>query len=102
MVRDQIQEFKPCVGIMQALRDSRMRTRHFEELIKQTDIQITLTPNLTFKSLLILGIMKFAEIVKGVADVAAKEYLLESTLNEMMDKWKTITMDVFSYKNTGM
>lgn len=101
-VRDQIEAFKPCVGVMQALRNPGMRPRHFEKLIKQTGIQITLTPDLTFKSLLVLDVMKYEEIVKSVTDVAAKEYLIESTLLTMMAKWRTIKMDVFPYKNTGM
>lgn len=78
-----------------------MKARHFEELSKQTGIQIALTPNLTFKNLLILGIMKFEETVKTIAESAAKEYAIECTLDKMMTEWQTIKMDVLPYKNTG-
>lgn len=100
-VRDQIEAFKPHVSVIQALRDPGMKVRHFEELNNQTGIQMSLTPTLTLKNLLLLGVMEFEETVKTVADAAAKEFSIESALKRMMAEWKTIRMDVFPYKNTG-
>ncbi|XP_072745723.1 dynein axonemal heavy chain 1 [Anoplolepis gracilipes] len=100
-IRDQIETFKPYIEMIQALRDPGMKTRHFEALTKQIGIQMELTPTLTFKSLLFLGVMKYEDIVKTVADAAAKEYLIESELDKMMTEWKTIMMDILLYKNTG-
>ncbi|KMQ95378.1 dynein heavy chain axonemal [Lasius niger] len=100
-IRDQIEAFKPYIGIIQALRDPGMKTRHFEELTKQIGIQMELTPTLTFKSLLFLGVMKYEDTVKTVAEAAAKEYLIESAMDKMITEWKTITMDILPYKNTG-
>lgn len=100
-VRDQIEAFKPYIGVIQALRDPGMKTRHFEELNNQTGIQMALTPSLTLKNLLLLGVMEFEETVRTIGDAAAKEYSIESMLDKMMAEWKTITMDVIPYKNTG-
>lgn len=100
-IRDQIEAFKPYIGIIQALRDPGMKTRHFEELTKQIGIQMELTPTLTFKSLLFFGVMKYEDTVKTVAEAAAKEYLIESAMDKMITEWKTITMDILPYKNTG-
>ncbi|XP_039313454.1 dynein heavy chain 1, axonemal [Solenopsis invicta] len=99
-IRDQIEAFKPYAGMIQALRYPEMKTRHFDELTKKTSIQMALTPTLTFKSLLLLDIMKYEEIVKTVAHAATKEFLIESTLNKIMVDWKAITMDILPYKNT--
>lgn len=101
-IRDQIEAFKPYISMIQALRDPGMKIRHFEELNKQTGIQMELTPTLTFKSLLFLGIMKYEDIVKTVADAAAKEYLIENALNKMISEWQTIMIDILPYKNIGM
>ncbi|KAM0726282.1 Dynein axonemal heavy chain 1 [Formica fusca] len=100
-IRSQIEAFKPYIGMIQALRDPGMKTRHFEELTKEIGIQMELTPTLTFKTLVFLGVMKFEDTVKTVADAAAKEYLIEGALDKMMIEWETITMDVLPYKNTG-
>jgi len=101
-IRDQIEAFKPYISMIQALRHPGMKTRHFEELNKQIGIQMELTPTLTFKSLLFLGVMKYEDIVKTVADAAAKEYLIENALDKMITEWQTIMMDILPYKNTGM
>ncbi|XP_071558365.1 dynein axonemal heavy chain 1-like [Temnothorax nylanderi] len=100
-IRDQIEAFKPYVGIIQALRNPGMKNRHFEELTKETGIPMALTSTLNFKNLLVLDVLKHEETIKAVADTAAKEFLIESTLDKMMTDWKTITMDVFLYKNTN-
>lgn len=100
-IKDQIEAFKPYIGVIQALRCPGIKNRHFEELNKKTGIQMALTPTLSFKTLLVLNIMKHKETVKTVADTAAKEFLIESTLDKMMTDWKTITMDILPYKDTG-
>ncbi|XP_076766961.1 dynein axonemal heavy chain 1 [Xylocopa sonorina] len=100
-IRDQMDEFKPHIGLIQALRNPGMKDRHFEQLSAQTGIQMALTPAITFKSLLILGIQEFEELVKTVADTAAKEYATERTLNKMIEEWEPIAMELLPYKTTG-
>lgn len=78
-----------------------MKDRHFEQLSAQTGIQMALKPAITFKSLLILGIQEFEELVKIVADIAAKEYATERTLNKMIEEWEMIVLELLPYKTTG-
>lgn len=101
MIRDQIDEFKPFIPLIQALREPGMKDRHFEQLSAQTGILMALKPTITFKSLLILGIKEFEELVKMVADTAAKEYATERTLNKMIEEWETIVFETLPYKTTG-
>lgn len=70
--RNQIDAFKPYIGMIQALREPEMKAHHFEELLKRTGVQMTTTPTLTFKHLLILGVMKFEDIVMAVANAARR------------------------------
>ncbi|XP_043502299.1 dynein axonemal heavy chain 1-like [Polistes fuscatus] len=100
-IKAQIEDFKPYVGIIEALRNPGMKPRHFEELSVLTGIQMALTPSLTFNNLIVLGIMEFKEIVMKVADEAEKEYSIEGILDKMINAWNVITMDVMLYKNTG-
>lgn len=88
--------------MIQALRDPGMKDRHFKELREHTGIQMALTPTLTFKNLVVLGVINFEETIKAVTDAAAKEYSIEDVLNKMIAEWKIITMDVIPYKTTGM
>jgi len=87
--------------MIEALRDPGMKDRHFEELSAETGIHIVLTPTLTFKNLIILGIMNFEETVKTIAEGAAKEYSIEAVLQKIISHWKTVTMDIIPYKATG-
>ncbi|KAG5345241.1 DYH1 protein, partial [Acromyrmex charruanus] len=98
-IMDQIEAFKPYISVIQALRCPGMKNRHFEELNKKIGIQIALMPTLSFKNLLGLNIMKHKETVKTIADTAAKEFLIESTLDKMITDWKTITIVVLPYKD---
>ncbi|OAD57478.1 Dynein heavy chain 1, axonemal [Eufriesea mexicana] len=100
-IRDQIDEFKPYIPLIQALRNPGMKDRHFEQLSAQTGIQMALKPTITFKSLLMLGVMEFEELIKTVSETAAKEYATERTLNKMIEEWETIVMETLSYKATG-
>lgn len=74
-MRDKIETFKPYIGVILALREPEMKAHHFEELFKRTCIQMALTPTLTFKNLLILGVMEFEDIVKAVAEAARRNIL---------------------------
>lgn len=69
-MKDQIKAFKPYIGMILSLREPAMKTQHFEELLKKTGIQMALTPTLTFKNLLVLGIMEFEDTLKTVANAA--------------------------------
>ncbi|XP_076380684.1 dynein axonemal heavy chain 1 [Megalopta genalis] len=101
LIRDQMDEFKPYIGLIKSLRDPGMKDRHFEQLSAQTGIQMALTPSLTFRSLLYFGIEQFEELVKTVAETAAKEYATEWTLNKMIVEWEPIVMELLPYKTTG-
>lgn len=100
-LRDQIDDFKPYITLIQMLRNPGMKDRHFDELSVQTGIHMALTPSLTFRSLLMLGIEEFEELVITVAETAAKEYATEKTLNTMMAEWENIVMEMLPYKTTG-
>lgn len=67
-----MEAFEPYISIIQALREPEMRAHHFEELLKRTGIQMMLTPMLSLKNLLILGVMNVADIVIAIADAARK------------------------------
>lgn len=78
-----------------------MKERHFELLSAETGIHMALTPVMTFGSLLKLGIQEFEELVKTVADNAAKEYATEHALHKMIEEWESIVMEILPYKDRG-
>ena len=89
------------MGVIQALRSSGVKPRHYEELSQRTGFQMVLTPSLTFKELIRLGIMDFEDIVKETAESASKEYAIEGALLKMKTEWESMKMEVMPYKATG-
>ncbi|XP_049940877.1 dynein axonemal heavy chain 1-like, partial [Schistocerca serialis cubense] len=100
-VRDQMEEFKPLIPILQGLRNPGMKQRHWNQLIAETGIELEYTPNLTFNQCLDLGLADHVEVMTQISETAAKEYAIELTLNKMKGDWAHIDMEVTPYKATG-
>nr|CAD7450236.1 unnamed protein product [Timema bartmani] len=100
-IKEQIDEFRPHVSLIQALRDRGLRLRHWEEISYKTGIQISMTPNLTFRKCLEAGLGDYADVVVQVAESAGKEFALEQTLIKMQTEWESIVIELTAYKDTG-
>ena len=100
-MKNQMEEFKPYIGVIQALRNPGMKERHLEELSEKTQIDISMGPDMTFEMLLELGLMQFQDIIKEISESAAKEHAIEEALQKMMTEWDTLKMEVIPYKDTG-
>ncbi|XP_023247279.1 dynein heavy chain 1, axonemal-like [Copidosoma floridanum] len=101
-VKEQIDNFKPYVGVIQALRNPGMKTRHLEQISNKVGMNASEMSELTFADLLSLDIMRFEEDIKDISEGAAKEYAIEETLNKMIADWATLKVEVAPYKETGM
>nr|XP_046487754.1 dynein axonemal heavy chain 1-like [Neodiprion pinetum] len=97
-IREQIDVFRPFIGLIQALRNPGMQPRHFVELSDQTGIQISLTPTLTLKNCIVLGLTDFEETVKKVAEGAAKEHSIEESLDKMLAEWQNVVLEFIPHK----
>ncbi|ERL92012.1 hypothetical protein D910_09334 [Dendroctonus ponderosae] len=105
-VRNQIDDFKPMIPLLQSLRNPGMRQRHWEKLSEETGkrktgVDLAWTPITTFSDMLSLGIEAHAEDIKNVAEMATKEYTIEQTLEKMLADWEENCLDIQPYKNTG-
>ncbi|ENN83116.1 hypothetical protein YQE_00523, partial [Dendroctonus ponderosae] len=105
-VRNQIDDFKPMIPLLQSLRNPGMRQRHWEKLSEETGkrktgVDLAWTPTTTFSDMLSLGIEAHAEDIKNVAEMATKEYTIEQTLEKMLADWEENCLDIQPYKNTG-
>ncbi|XP_069792874.1 dynein axonemal heavy chain 1 isoform X2 [Narcine bancroftii] len=100
-IRSMIEEFKPYISLIQALRNPGMRNRHWELISEK--IQKTIKPkaNLTFARCLDMDLQYHIEAIAKVAEVAGKEYAIEQALDKMEAEWENILFDVMPYKETG-
>ncbi|XP_032892704.1 dynein heavy chain 1, axonemal [Amblyraja radiata] len=100
-IRFMIEEFKPYIPLIQALRNPGMRNRHWEMLSEQIHIPIKPKANLTFARCLDMHLQEHVEAIAKVAEVAGKEYSIEQALDKMEADWENINFDVMPYKETG-
>ncbi|RZC18431.1 DHC N2 and/or AAA 6 domain containing protein, partial [Asbolus verrucosus] len=100
-VKNQIDEFKPLIPLLQSLRNPGMRQRHWDEFKDETGINIVWMPTTTFKDCLDLGVAEFSDKLVSIADNATKEYSIEQTLEKMVNEWENCVMDLSPYKDTG-
>ncbi|KAJ3337633.1 hypothetical protein HDU93_000776 [Gonapodya sp. JEL0774] len=100
-VRDEMDQFKPFLPLIQALRNPGMRERHWERL--STDLDITLRPvdNFTLTDLIKMNLIEKVDQISKVCDVAGKEFAIESALDKMENDWKEVTLEILPYKETG-
>jgi dynein heavy chain len=101
-IRNQIEQFKPLLPLIIALRNPGMRERHWELLSSklpfrfQPDESTTLT-----KVLEEFKLQNHLEIISKVGESAGKEYQIESALQKMEDSWRGMEFDIQAYKKTG-
>lgn len=100
-IKDQIEEFKPNIPLIQALRNPGMRNRHWEMLTEELKLPVRPKKDLTFKKCLEMGFDKHIDKISKVAEIAGKEYTIEQALDKMEGEWKSIKFDVLPYKQTG-
>ncbi|CAF4290444.1 unnamed protein product, partial [Rotaria sp. Silwood2] len=100
-VKGQIEDFKPSIPLIQALRAPGMRNRHWEELSELVKMPVRPKKELTFSKCLEMGLQKYIDMISKVAEKAAKEFSIEQQLDKMENEWKSVRFDVLPYKQTG-
>ncbi|KAM3838092.1 dynein axonemal heavy chain 1-like [Diretmus argenteus] len=96
-----IEDFRLYIPLIQSLRNPGMRSRHWQVLSDQIQINIKPKANLTFSCCLELGLQKHVDEIVRVAEAAGKEYAIEQALDKMEHEWSTVIFDVLPYKETG-
>ncbi|XP_065194434.1 dynein axonemal heavy chain 1-like [Sycon ciliatum] len=100
-IKRQIEEFKPYVPLIQALRNPGMRTRHWDQLSADLGFQVRPKPSFTFQKCLEMKMDEHIDVISKVAEVAGKEFSIEQALDNMEDQWKAIVLEIIAYKETG-
>ncbi|XP_054992649.1 dynein axonemal heavy chain 1 [Sorex araneus] len=99
-IRSRIEEFKPYIPLIQGLRNPGMRSRHWDDLSNEININVRPKANLTFSRCLEMNLQDHIESISKVAEVASKEYAIEQALDKMEKEWSTILFNVLPYKET--
>jgi dynein heavy chain, axonemal len=100
-IKDEMDEFKPYLPLLQALLNPGMRDRHWDRLSEELNMKIKPEKSLTLTELLSMNLLEKVDTITKVCDVAGKEYSIEAALDKMDAEWKNISLEIIPYKDTG-
>ena len=101
-VKDEVDQFRPFVPLITALRNPGMKDRHWIELAEKTNIAIPADrSDLTLAQILELGLMDALPHVEKVSEKAGKEFAIENALHKMTKAWDSVMLIVEPYRETG-
>jgi len=100
-IKEEIEDFKHYLPLIQSLRNPGVSDRHWEEISKVLNMKIEITESTTLQDLLNYNLLdKLPEITK-VCDNASKEYAIQEALEKMKSEWNDQILDILPYKDTG-
>lgn len=73
-IKSEIEQFKPKVPLMVALRQKGMQDRHWAEITKRMGFDVKPNVEFTFTKALEMGLMKEVDFCVEVGERAAKEF----------------------------
>ncbi|XP_045539469.1 dynein axonemal heavy chain 1 [Papilio machaon] len=100
-IRDDIDEFRPLIPILQAVKNPGMKERHWKEFMDKAGITVTMNEKQTFQMCLKQGVAAHGSLIAEIGELASKEYVIEQSLDKMLNEWANKVMEVSPYKTTG-
>jgi dynein heavy chain, axonemal len=101
-IKEEIDEFKPLLPCITALRNPGLRERHWTAM--SADLGFELMPGKTLNTLhdvIDLKLPDYEEKITKVGESAGKEYAIESALDKMDRDWAPAVFDIAPYRETG-
>ncbi|NWW98330.1 DYH17 protein, partial [Caloenas nicobarica] len=84
------------------LQNPAIRDRHWQELMKATKVNFTMSEDTTLAELLQLNLHKFEDEVSGIVDKAIKESGMEKVLNSLDATWAMMEFEHETHARTGI
>ena len=103
-IKQEIEDFRPFVPVVVALRNPGMRDRHWDALTEELKFELRVDDRFTLRHAtesMRLHEPKILEKVQKVCERAMKEYAIEKSLNDMLSGWEGQDLEVMAYRNTG-
>lgn len=100
-MRTAIDEFKPQVPIVMALRTEGMKDRHWEMLSQKVGFEVKPYEGFTYQKCMEMKLLDFQDAVVDIGEKAGKEYTIETSLAKMKKDWEPLQLGLKPFKNTG-
>lgn len=97
-VREQMDEFKEHMPIIQTLGNPGMKERHWERVSEIIGFPIKVDAELTLAKVIDYGLGEYVDKFEAISESATKENNLEKNLNKMLFEWTDVEFSVLVYR----
>lgn len=97
-MREQIEEFKDHMPIIQTLGNPGMKARHWELISEIVGFPIIIDDELTLERIVDYSLDEYVDKFEAISESATKENNLEKALNKMVFEWKDQEFTILPYK----
>ncbi|KAK8860630.1 hypothetical protein M9Y10_012295 [Tritrichomonas musculus] len=97
----QIDLFKQKVPLLMKLRHPGIKTKHWEEISEVAGFQVNPSMELSLQGFFDLHLEKWQEKINEIAAIAAQEYSLESSLDQMDAEVQQLKFITVEFRNSG-
>lgn len=84
------------------LQNPAIRDRHWQELMRTTQVKFSMDDSTTLKDLIDLNLHEYEEEVKNIVDKSVKEMAMEKMLNDLQNTWATMEFQNEIHERTGL
>ncbi|TMW47086.1 hypothetical protein DOY81_007829 [Sarcophaga bullata] len=84
------------------LQNPAIRDRHWQELMRTTQVKFSMDDSTTLKDLIDLNLHEYEEEVKNIVDKSVKEMAMEKVLNDLKNTWATMEFQNEAHERTGL
>ena len=101
-VMRRIDDFKPVMPVVTALRNPGLRMRHWDKMSSALNFTMMPGQNLnTLDDVYRLKLIDHEEMLSKMCESAGKEYAIEEALDKMMKEWSQMEFEIVDYRTTG-
>lgn len=100
-VREQMEEFKEHMPIIQTLGNPGMKERHWEKVSEIIGFPIKVDSELTLEKVIDYGLDEYIDKFEAISEAATKENNLEKHLTKMLAEWTDMEFVAHVYRDTG-
>lgn len=97
-MREQIEEFKEHMPIIQTLGNPGMKERHWEKVSEIIGFPIQVDAELTLAKIIDYGLDEYIDKFESISEAATKENNLEKHMIKMLAEWTDMEFSVHIYR----
>ncbi|XP_057714813.1 dynein axonemal heavy chain 2 isoform X3 [Corythoichthys intestinalis] len=100
--KKKVDQFRRIIPLIADMRNPAMRDRHWKQICEEVQSSFDHTSvDFTLEKIIALGFDKYSDKISDISGAASKELSIEQGLNDIIQTWEELTLDIIPYKDKG-